>query len=38
MALINIIVGLIIAKRRTFAQVPERDKEQVRADFVCSGL
>lgn len=37
MPLINIIVGLIIAKRRTFAQVPDRDKEQVKADLYALG-
>ena len=36
--MVDLYVALIIAKRRTFDQVPERYKDAVRADLLALGL
>ena len=36
--MVDLYVALIINKRRTFAQVPDRYKEEVRADLLALGL
>jgi hypothetical protein len=36
--MVDLYVALIIAGRRTFAQVPDRYKDAVRADLLALGL
>jgi len=36
--IIDLYVALIIADRRTFEQVPDRYKEEVKADLLALGL
>ena len=36
--MVDLYVALIIADRRTFEQVPDRYKEEVKADLLALGL